>query len=270
MPLMLGARQAREPHPSFGALELRLLAWDTAFFGAKLGVLKHVGAAARREGSRDDSLERDLRLALRHAREDGYAHVIFRISSAELRSAWAAQRAGMLLVDVALDSTFSFDQVVPANPLGATLRPARGEDVESLCVLAESAFSLSRFAADPFFRAHQVRAFYREWVANLCAGDADVVLVAEDGDAPGGFVSCTMTDGEGRIPLIATRADRRRRGVGRALVQAALRWFAGERARLAHVKTQAANYPALALYQSSGFTVSSAELTYSIALRPAS
>jgi ribosomal protein S18 acetylase RimI-like enzyme len=50
------------------------------------------------------------------------------------------------------------------------------------------------------------------------------------------------------------------------LVSAGLKWFRGAGCRVVHVKTQAHNYRALALYHRSGFTVSKVELTFSIGL----
>jgi mycothiol synthase len=93
--------------------------------------------------------------------------------------------------------------------------------------------------------------------------------VAERGGEVIGFVSCALSGDEGRIPLIACGEGQRGRGLGRALVASALRWFAANGARVAHVKTQAVNYPALALYHRSGFNVSKTELTFSITLDPA-
>jgi ribosomal protein S18 acetylase RimI-like enzyme len=144
----------------------------------------------------------------------------------------------------------------------------RADEVEALCELAGDAFALSRFAVDPFFSSAQAQAFFRQWTRNLCTGLAQAVLVGDLDGAPAGFVSCALAGEEGRIPLIATDARHRRRGLGRALVGAALRWFAGAGAPVVHVKTQAANYPALALYQRSGFTTSRTELTFSATLRP--
>jgi ribosomal protein S18 acetylase RimI-like enzyme len=148
------------------------------------------------------------------------------------------------------------------------IRDARGDDVSVLRELAADSFRLSRFSADPFFSAEQVRDFHREWVTNLCSGLAQAVLVCELDGELAGFISCALSDREGRIPLIATSAEHRRRGVASGLVGAALRWFADVGATVVHVKTQSINYPALALYHRAGFTVSTSELTFSTILSP--
>jgi dTDP-4-amino-4,6-dideoxy-D-galactose acyltransferase len=255
-------------HPAAGAstaaVELRRLDWDTDFFGALMGKIERVAAANA------ETLEHDLRRVLDAARTEGYAHLIFRADGSDLESADAAARAGMRLVDVGIDSTFTHGRApLPALSTELAVRPAVPEDLPVMRELAASAFTLSRFSADPFFSDTQVQDFHRQWVTNLCNGLAQAVLVCEVEGRPAGFVSCAMNDDEGRIPLIATDGAHRRLGLGRALVAASLHWFAGAGARVSHVKTQAHNYPALGLYHRAGFNVSHAELTYSIILNAA-
>jgi ribosomal protein S18 acetylase RimI-like enzyme len=96
-----------------------------------------------------------------------------------------------------------------------------------------------------------------------------VLLCDVDGEVAG-FVSCAVDGDRGRIPLVAASAAHRRRGVGRALVEGALAWFHAEGMREAYVKTQAANTPAVNLYERAGFVLDRCELTFSISLaRPA-
>jgi ribosomal protein S18 acetylase RimI-like enzyme len=140
------------------------------------------------------------------------------------------------------------------------------DDESILGELAGRAFVLSRFSADPFFTPEQVQNFHRTWITNLCRELAQRVLVCEIDGTVAGFVSCALASDEGRIPLIATGAEYRGRGLGSALVAAALHWFLDAGCRVVHVKTQAHNFRALALYHRSGFTVSNVELTFSIAL----
>ncbi|MGH2490320.1 MAG: GNAT family N-acetyltransferase [Candidatus Limnocylindria bacterium] len=264
MAMRLGARHPLAPDRAFGGVELRRLDWDSEFFGYRMGVLAlaHGGRAHGANGA----LGNDLRLALAEAAADGYAHVILRAPADRHAVSRAAEHAGMRLVDVALDLQVQISGRQPTLA-GAGVRRASPADLDALRIIAEDAFELSRFAADPFFSKEQVAAFYRQWITNLCEGLADVVLVAESNDEIVGFTTCvTGRDATGRIPLIATSEAHRRQGVGRALVDASLRWFAGAGPHHVRVKTQAANYPALALYHRLGFTVVSAELTFSATL----
>ena len=247
-----------------GAVELRPLACDTAFFGARMGVIARLGAPAT-----TDALYQGLVRVLTQARAQSYAHLIFRAASDDFAAIWAAERAGLRLVDIGVDSTTLLTGQVPRVLHGLTIRPARDSDLPVLRATAAEAFTLSRFSADPFFSEEQVREFHRTWATNLYHGLAKVVLICErDGDIAG-FVSCTADGDEGRIPLIATAAGFRGQGIGRALVGAALRWFVDNGCRVAHVKTQAHNVMALALYHRSGFNVSKTELTFSVALSSA-
>jgi ribosomal protein S18 acetylase RimI-like enzyme len=261
----LASHEATTGHPALG-VELRRLDWDTAFFGMTMGTLVLADSASESESTRVDSLERDLGVLLARAHAEGYAHLIFRVSADDLPAAWAAERAGLRLVDVGVDSTCTIGHRPVLDTPRLPLREARIEDVPVLQDLAAESFVLSRFSADPFFSTAQVQAFHREWAKNLCTGLAQGILVCEIDGEIAGFVTCALAGDEGRIPLIATRAGYRRRGLGRSLVGAALRWFHDAGAGVAHVKTQAHNYPALALYHRAGFTVSKTELAFSVTL----
>jgi ribosomal protein S18 acetylase RimI-like enzyme len=254
---------------SAAQLQLKQLDWDTAFFGARFGTVERMSAfdsGARSEHSVAVD-ERELRLLLAQARAERYAHLIFRAASDDYLSIWAAEHAGLRLVDVGIDSSRELrKRALPSEPTAIQVRPAAANDEPVLQDLAGGAFTLSRFAADPFFTPAEVREFHRTWVANLCRGLAQCVLVCEIDKSVVGFVSCAVTADEGRIPLIATASAYRGRGIGFALVAAALRWFASADCRVVHVKTQAHNFGALALYHRAGFTTSHVELTFSIAL----
>ncbi len=244
---------------------LRRLDWDTEFFGVLMGTLALTDAwpAAGTPVARAAALAEEVRAAVAAAAEAGYAHLIFRVPAEDLAAAWGAAQAGLRLVDIGVDSTFRFDRGPDVLKPDPAVRPARAADLPALQAIAADSFVFSRFAADPFFTPEQVRAFHRQWITNLCAGLADVVLVFEAEGEVVGFVSCARAGGEGRIPLIATHARLRRAGVGRALVTAALHWFAAAGVPAVHVKTQAQNYPALALYHRLGFVVTRTDLTFS-------
>jgi ribosomal protein S18 acetylase RimI-like enzyme len=262
--MKVGVRDTAPPDRAFGAFELRRLAWDTAHFGQKMGVLAIAPSGADR---RLGALAGDLRLALTEATDDGYAHVIIRVPAEDIRVARVAEQSGMRLVDIAVDLSTTVAGRHALTVLGPSVRPAVPADHDALRSIAETAFEFSRFSADPFFSEQQVAGFYRQWTTNLCEGLAKVVLVAEASDEIAGFTSCSLLDdGTGRIPLIATSEAHRRQGVGRVLLESSLRWFEAAGVRTARVKTQVANYPAIAMYQRAGFTVATAELTFSAVL----
>jgi ribosomal protein S18 acetylase RimI-like enzyme len=243
------------------SLEVHGLDFDTRLFGARLGSIARTGAA--------DVHAPELRATLNGARRDGFAHLIFRVSAEDLSSIWAAEQAGLKLVDIGVDSTFDLRRTaLPEQPATPLVRRARAEDMAPLQDLAASAFVRSRFVVDPFFSPEANVKLHREWVKNLFGGLAQAIFVCEIDGQVAGFVSNSVNATEARIPLIATNANFRRMGIGKALVAAAVNWSAQQGVPVAHVKTQAHNYPALALYHRAGYVVTKTELTFSVTLNP--
>jgi ribosomal protein S18 acetylase RimI-like enzyme len=240
-------------------LEVHGLDFDTRLFGAQLGSISRA--------SDTPPSAAELQSALAQARQDGFAHLIFRVGADDNASIWAAEAAGMRLVDIGVDSTFDLQRTpLPAQPETPLVRLARPDDLEPLQDLAAVAFVRSRFVVDPFFSAEANELLHRTWVKNLFGGLAQAIFVVEVAGQVAGFVSNLVSDKEARIPLIATNANVRRLGVGKALIAQALTWSKEQGVPVAHVKTQSHNYPALALYHRAGYVISKTELTFSVTL----
>jgi N6-L-threonylcarbamoyladenine synthase len=113
-------------------------------------------------------------------------------------------------------------------------------------------------AADaPLFAALAARCLREAWSRN---GYAEGLarpsargLVARDGDEPVGFLLADRVRDEVHVLAVAVVPERRRRGIARALVLAALARAAGEGAARAHLEVRAGNAPALSLYRGLGF-----------------
>ena len=252
-----------DPPEGARAVEVRRLDWETEFFGAQMGALVVAGSA---DGSellgQSDALARVLRSALRDAELDGYRHLSLRISADDLPAIWAAERAGLRLMDIAVDLVYRFGAAESPTPL-REVRQATPADAPAMRAMTAGAFGLTRFAVDPFFAAWQVDEFYATWATNLFNGLADHVVVADVDGRPAGFVSCKrLSNGDGRIPLVATSRAFRRQGIARDLLAAALAWFRGAGCTTVYVKTQVANAPAVALYERASFTLDHTELTF--------
>jgi ribosomal protein S18 acetylase RimI-like enzyme len=237
---------------------LRVLDWDTAFFGARMGALSTQNLAS----SHTSTAEALLAAAVHRAEHEAFEHFIVRFDASEWTLVRAAEAAGMRLVDIGIDLATSPRPAKAASPV--RIRDAEPGDLAWAQELASAAFVHSRFWADPFFSDDAVRDFHREWVKNLWNGLAQRVFVAEAADgSPTGFNACGINDDAGRIILIGSDRYARRTGIGSALVEASLSWFAERGVPQAYVKTQVANVPALALYSRAGFIVDTTELTYS-------
>lgn len=101
------------------------------------------------------------------------------------------------------------------------------------------------------------RAFAKGWsaqdIAALISGPGGFALLVEEGDRPVGFILCRAMAGEAEVLTLAVDPAARRRGLGRALVEAALgaARMAGAEAMFLEVAHD--NAPALALYEAAGF-----------------
>ena len=92
--------------------------------------------------------------------------------------------------------------------------------------------------------AEQRRAFARIWVGRL----------DPDHPAPAGFVLVWAVADEVHVLNVATHPDRRRRGVGRALMSAIVERARSEKARLMLLEVRRSNSAAINLYRSQGFS----------------
>ena len=118
------------------------------------------------------------------------------------------------------------------------LRPATRADLPALAALERAAF------ADPWSEA-QLR--------DAIGWPGAVALVAEDDGGLTGYVLGRVIVDEAEILSLATAPDHRRRGIGRALLAAALAIMAGRGARAAWLEVRVSNQAALAMYHGAGF-----------------
>lgn len=224
-----------------------LLAWDSEFFGLRI---------ARLEA---EHLTAELAPAiLAWCKAESIDCLYFLAGASDSGSVRLAERLGFALVDIRV-TLESLARTAEADP---RVRSARPDDLPRLQAIARVSHRDSRFYHDPMFDRTRCDALYDTWIQRSCAGWADVVLVAEDSGKPAGYVSCHLDSGEGRIGLVAVTVEFQGKGLGRALVHAALDWFARHNARHVTVVTQGRNIPATRLYESCGFRALSTQLWF--------
>ena len=95
-------------------------------------------------------------------------------------------------------------------------------------------------------RAELERPWARIWVARESEPGSGTKRIA-------GYLVAWHVADELHVMNVATRADRRRRGIGRALVGAAVAYARARRVRHALLEVRRSNRPAIALYRSVGF-----------------
>ena len=119
------------------------------------------------------------------------------------------------------------------------LRPAVRADGPALAEIHAAAFD-EPWGEDDILRFAEDRGGFA-----LAAQDASGALV--------GFILTRLMAGEAEVLTLAVRPAARRRGVGRALLEAALLLVAGEPAAAMFLEVAADNAGAIALYEKAGF-----------------
>lgn len=117
------------------------------------------------------------------------------------------------------------------------LRPAEEADLEALAAVHGLAFQ-------PGWSAEEI--------ADLGSGPGVFGLIIED-EGPIGMILCRAVAGEAEILTLAVDPTRRRRGAGRALVEAAAGMAATLGAEEMFLEVAVDNPAALALYEAAGF-----------------
>lgn len=230
--------------------QLELLSWDTRHFGVRMGWLELPPAP------RSEPEAATIKAALVDARQQGFRQLMCRTVPRDVALIHALEAAGFRLMDTLV--TMALDLGDPPLALlgkvfhATEIREATANDVASLKVIAERAFSdpqiwLDRFHADSrLSRDKQAEVLYVKWVENSVAPPtpadsmADCTFVAEPaGGQIAGFITCVRARGTApaKVSLNAVDAYARRHGVYRALVHRALEWFREQGEPIVTVRT---------------------------------
>lgn len=118
------------------------------------------------------------------------------------------------------------------------LRQASGEDAEALAAAHARSFDNSWSAPD---------------IANLMSAMGGFAVLAEDAEGPIGFILGRAIGGEAEILTLVVAPDRRRSGVGEALVEQLIGEARARGAQAVYLEVAADNAAAQALYRKAGF-----------------
>lgn len=218
------------------------LDWDSAFFGFPIARL-----TARR-------LDEDaLAAAVAACRAGGIRCAYLLLEGDDAHGSELAQAAGFVLRDVRMTLERRVEPADAARPPAAGVALAGPQQHAALETVARAAFEQTRFTADPGFPPDRCRDLYAAFLRRGLGGAPERVVLADP--AAHGFVACRLDAAarSGAIELIAVAAEGRGRGLGGALVDAALGAFAAAGLRRATVVTQAANVASQRMYQGAGF-----------------
>jgi ribosomal protein S18 acetylase RimI-like enzyme len=155
-------------------------------------------------------------------------------------------------IETSLTFGRSLDAPLPlqADPRVGLAGPADEAD----CVaLGRTAFVTDRYHRDSAILRTAADALKADWVRNSLRGRADRSFVARENGRAVGFNLCMAKGDTAWIDLIAVDGRHRRKGLARALVDAALMHYRERGFARMHVKTQADNTASVALYRECGF-----------------
>ena len=227
-----------------------LLEWDTEFFGHRIFRLQQ----KRLNEELVDGV-------LRRCRAESVDCLYYLAEADDAESLRVAQDAGFRLVDIRATLSWTGGEASPGTP-STFVRAAETEDIPELERIASTVHRGTRFFADPRFSG-KAPSLYRTWISTSVRGHADFVLVAKVDGRPAGYVTGKEGGGGvGHIGLCGVDASARGHGLGRALVEQALRWFYEHGRREVYVVTQGRNIAARRLYERCGFLTSSVELWF--------
>jgi len=237
---------------------VRLLEWDTAFFGRRIASISGAGIDAV-----------SLAEALVDAREQNVECVYALCAVDDLDAIRALGSAGGRLVDVRMTFERAVDAGQPAAPTRSartaretvTTRPTVLADVPALRALAARSHGSSRFYADGRFPVQRCDEMFATWIEKSCNGWADLVMVADVDGAPRGYVTGHVREGNrAEIGLVAVDPLAQGHGAGSLLVEAAVDAFRARGLTQVTVVTQGRNLPAQRLYQARGFRTQRVQL----------
>jgi len=234
-----------------------LLPWDTEFFGCRIARVCGNSLCPETATQIED-----------WCRTNQIRAVYFLSRADDPVSVRTAEQSGFGLVDVRV----AFQRPLNANepeiqfqPDNIRIRPVQPDDVPLLQAIARAAHHDTRFFSDTHFSPQRAEDLYAVWVAKEAQGRAQMVLVAAiTDDRPAGYVSCHLdaARSEAQIGLVGVAAAARDKGIGGALVRAAIHWCRNQGAGELTVVTQGKNFAAQRLYQRCGFQTRDLKLWY--------
>jgi len=228
-----------------------VLPWDSEFFDLRIGrVISPVLTPA------------DTAAAERWARHNRVVVLYALVDINDHASRASVEASGFRAVDTRLTLRRTVGPPVAAVE-DVPIRQAAASDAHALGALARQSHRNTRFYADGGFDRDRCDELYAVWLVQALSEDDAIVFAAvDDGVVTGYFSLHQLSSPECRVGLVAVAPEARGRGVGRALMAAAVRSAAQHGAKEMSVVTQGDSTVAVHYYESAGFRPVRAEVWY--------
>jgi dTDP-4-amino-4,6-dideoxy-D-galactose acyltransferase len=229
-----------------------LLAWDTDFFGFRIG-----RARANRLTAKSAAVLLDW------ADTCGLRCLYLGADPACSLTLNVAYASGFKFVDFRLDLAISLERIQP-SPKPRAFQAVVSADIPSLVRIARLAHTDSRFFKDAGFSRERAANLYAEWIRRDFRENHIFTIAAPNDNEPTNYITCQLdtTSRTGRIGLLAVSKRVQGRGIGRRLLVGALSWLSSRGCQHVQVATQGSNLAAQRLYQTAGFSIEEAVTTY--------
>lgn len=227
--------------------------FDTEIFGFTTAKITYI-----RPDVGKIALDKRVEDLIQELKKQNVKYATYRLSSHLFHLIHALEEHGFLLVDSLVHLQAKIDAELKTfhdkNIVGATKK-----DLRELKRIIRTMYSNTRFYNDPVI-APKADKVYMKWIENSLAGlAADSVFAYKQNGKIFGFISF---DKNGHIPLLGVTEAARGKGIGAALVRSVLNKFQKINIENATTNTSISNIPALGLYQSCGFKIVKAYLTF--------
>lgn len=182
--------------------------------------------------------------------------------TARVRPDWANVMAMTRFREI--ERLVSFERPLSASEGGALpegVRLANHNDAEACADIAGRCFSFDRYHVDPEIDDAAADESKRAWARNNVMGRGDVGFLAEFRGKVIAFNLCLRGEDWALIDLIAVAPEAQGLGLGKTLVEAAIRHYAGI-VPVLRVGTQINNEASKSIYSANGFTRSSEMVTF--------
>jgi ribosomal-protein-alanine N-acetyltransferase len=191
---------------------------------------------------------------------DTYEYAIIRYPAELFSLTHVLEASGFNIVDITVQLKLTLDTHIKLRHISANIRPATQDDIARVEEIAQGIFVHSRFFNDPLIPNKKAHKIYTQWAKNCILKVAcDETLVAEIDNSICGFIGIKNN---GHVSLIGVAAESQGIGIGKQLVNAALKQFIDWGLEEAILETQATNIPAIRAYQNCGYRMNKSFLTF--------